>query len=106
MSGHLMHRGALILCSHPPGVATPDTVSTRVTLSGQALVTVGMQYSVSACALNGTNSPPCTKASWIMGAARVTSENRPVAIDSGQSLCTPSFAQLDPKLFQRRVTAS
>ena len=106
MSGHLIHRGALVLCTHPPGIASPDTVSTRVTLLGQALVTVGMQYTVTACALNSTNSPPCTKASWIVGAERVTSENRPVAIDSGQSLCKPSFARLDPKLVQRRVTAS
>ncbi len=106
MSGNLIHQGALIFCSHFPGAATPDEVSTRVTLSGQALVTVGMQYTVSGCALNGTNSPPCTKASWTMGASRVTSENRPVAIDSGQSLCAPSFARLDPRFFQQRVTAS
>jgi hypothetical protein len=106
MAGHILHEGALLLCRHPPGSATPDQTDTRVTVSGQAVMTVARTYTVSGCALNSTNSPPCTTASWLKGAERVIASGLPVAIDSGQSLCMPSGGTLDPKLFQKRVTAS
>jgi hypothetical protein len=106
MSGYVLHEGALVLCSHPPGVATPDNVSSRVTVSGHALVTVFMQYTVSGCALTGSSPNACTRGTWIRGASRVTADNMPVALDSGSSMCLASFEPLDPKLFQRRVTAS
>lgn len=106
MAGKILHEGALVLCKHPPGRAEPDQTDTRVTVSGKAVMTVLRMYTVTACALNGTNSPPCTKATWLKGAARVFASGLPVAIDTGQSLCTPSFGVLDPKLFQKRVTAS
>ena len=106
MAGNILHDGALVLCKHPPGSANPDQTDTRVSVSGQQVMTVGRTYTVSGCALNGTNSPPCTTASWLTGAQRVFASGLAVAIDSGQSMCLPSGAPLDPKLFQKRVTAS
>ena len=105
MAGNILHEGAFILCSHPPGSASPDSADTRVTVSGQRVVTLSHLYTVTGCALETTNSPPCKKASWLRGAEHVFVSGVPVVIDSGISLCTPSFAQLDPKVFQKRVTA-
>jgi hypothetical protein len=104
--GYILHDGALVACQHPPGLAQPDQTDPRVTVSGHAVMTVSRTYTVNGCALNGTNSPPCTKASWLQGAQRVKASALAVAIDSGESLCTPSNGKLDPQVFQQRVTAS
>jgi hypothetical protein len=106
MSGYILHDGAIVACRHPPGLAQPDQTDTRVTVSGRKVMTVSRTYTVSGCALNSTNSPACTKASWLQGAQRVTASGLAVAIDSGESLCTPSNGTLDPRVFQQRVTAS
>jgi hypothetical protein len=106
VAGFILHEGALVACKHPPGVATPTQTDTRVTVSNQPVMTVTRVYSVTGCALNGSNSPPCTTASWLTGAQRVFASALPVAIDSGQSLCVPSGSPLDPKQFQHRVEAS
>ena len=103
--GYILHDGALVACQHPPGLAQPDQTDPRVTVSGQAVVTVSRTYTVTGCNLETTNSPPCKKASWLQGAQRVTASGLAVAIDSGVSLCTPSLGTLDPKVFQQRVTA-
>src|SRR5262245_60879575 len=105
MSGFILHENALVLCQHPPGNARPDQTDTRVTVSGQAVMTVARTYTVTGCALSGT-SPQCSTAAWLKGATRVFASGLSVAIDSGQSLCVPSGARLDPKLFQQRVKAS
>ena len=105
MAGYILHEGATVLCKHPPGSASPDDTDKRVEVSGHAVMTIGRSSTVSACALNGTNSPPCTTAMWVKGASRVFAGGLPVAIDSGESLCVPSGGPLDPKLFQMRVRA-
>ncbi len=69
-------------------------------------MTVMRTYTVAGCALNSTNSPPCTKASWLSGAQHVFASGLAVAIDSGTSQCLPSTTPLDPKQFQQRVKAS
>src|SRR4051812_2613651 len=106
MPGSIMHRGALVLCKHPPGNAAPDQTDARVTVSGQEIMTVERTYTVTGCFLNGTNSPPCTKARWLTGAQRVSASGLAVAIDSGLSQCVTSLSPLDPKMFQTRVVAS
>jgi hypothetical protein len=106
MTGKILHKGALVLCPHTPGSAQPDQTAPRVTVSGQEVATVLPFYTVSGCALNSTNSPPCTKAQWLKGAEHVFVGGVAVVISSGTSLCTPSLASLDPRVFQQRVTAS
>jgi hypothetical protein len=106
VAGNILHEGALVLCQHVPGSAQPDQTDTRVTVSGQRVMTVTRTYTVTGCALEGTNSPPCKTASWTTGAQRVSASGLPVAIDDGQSLCVPSGGRLNPKAFQKRVTAS
>jgi hypothetical protein len=104
--GYILHDGATIACQHPPGLASPLQTDPRVTVSGQAVVTLSSQYTVDGCALSSSTTNFCKQASWLTGAQRVTASSGPVAIDSGSSLCTPSGGVLDPKVFQQRVTAT
>ena len=106
MAGYVLHEGAVVFCKHPPGVATPDSTDTRVSVSGQKVMTVLRTYTVKNCLRNGTNSPPCASGQWTKGAKHVTASGFALAIDSGQSVCVTSGDPLDPKVFQQRVTAS
>ena len=105
MAGNILHQGAVVQCLHQ-GVAQPMQTDARVSVSGQPIVTITLNYTVAACGLNGTSSPPCTTAMWTKGADRVTASGLAVAVHNGTSLCSPSGAALDPKVFQQRVTAS
>ncbi|HEU5137477.1 MAG TPA: hypothetical protein VFU13_20205 [Steroidobacteraceae bacterium] len=103
--GFIMHKDAVVACQHAPGLAEAKAPDPRVSVSGKPVMTVLRLYSVTGCALNGTNSPPCTTAMWIEGAQRVTVGGFPVAIDSGKSKCIPSLGKLEPRIFQQRVEA-
>jgi hypothetical protein len=103
MPAQILHRGASINCSHaPPGKAAPISTFSRVTLSGQELVTLANQYSITDCPLN----TPCATGQWISGAARVTAGGFPVAIFSGQSTCIPTGSPMVPESAQTRVCAT
>ena len=106
MSGYIMHQGAFVLCEHPPGTATPTVVDARVSVSSQPVVTVFKPYTVSGCNLSTSSGPFCASGMWTQGAQRVFASGSPVAIDSGSSKCISTGTSLDPKLFQKRVTAS
>jgi hypothetical protein len=105
MAGYILHQGAQVQCPHF-GSAQPIQTNTRVSVSGQAIMTVTLMYNVGGCGLNGTSSPPCTTAMWTQGAARVSADGLAVAVTTGQSLCSPSGASLNPLVFQQRVTAT
>jgi hypothetical protein len=104
--GYVLHGGAIISCRHVPGLATPITTDSRVTVSGQPVVAVGAQYSVDGCGLTGSTSSFCKQGSWLSGATRVSVSSGAVAIDSGTSFITLSGSTFDPQVFQRRVTAT
>jgi hypothetical protein len=101
MSAQILHRGATVLCSHA-GQATPVSTFSRVTLSGQEVVTLANQYSIAGCPLDS----PCATGRWISGAARVTAGGAPVAIFSGQSTCVPTGTPMSPVMVQTRVLAT
>jgi len=100
MSGFIIHDGALLTCPHTTGQASPDQVDTRVSVSGQAIMTLMRTYTIKGC----PQTPPCSKAAWIKGAQRVTAGGFPVAVHNGQSLCVPS-GSLKAQLFQQRASA-
>ena len=106
MSGYVMHKNAFVLCKHPPGNATPTQADTRVSVSEQPVITVFTQYTVSGCNLSTSSGPFCASGMWTKGAERVFASGLPVAIDSGDSKCLTTGTPLDPKVFQKRVTAS
>lgn len=104
MPGFLLHQGATVLCSHG-GQAQPTVPSTRVTVSGQPIVTQAAPYVVAGCALppppaaNG----PCVTAQWITGATRITSEGMPVLLQDSQAICAPTGTPLLVILTQTQV---
>jgi hypothetical protein len=101
--GYLLHQGATILCSHPPGQATPAAVNSRVKVSGQSIVVQTAQYSIAGCALSTTTTPPCATAQWITGAARVRAGGAPVLLQDSQSICVPTGSPLSVVVTQVRV---
>jgi hypothetical protein len=103
MPAQVLHRGALINCSHAPGVATPQSSFSRVKVSGQEVVTLRDFYSISACPLS---TSPCATGKWITGSMKVAAGGFPVAISNGQSTCAPTGSPMVPRLVQTRVRAT
>jgi hypothetical protein len=104
MPGLVLHLGATVMCAHA-GPAQPVAPFPRVTLSGQAVVTLTCAYTITGCGLTGS-SPPCVTAQWTVGAVRVTAGGAPVLIQGGQAICAPTGTGLFPVAVQPRVTAT
>ena len=105
MPAPILHLGATVQCSHT-GTATPTAPYPRVTVSGQAVVTLSTTYAVAGCALTGTPNPPCVTGQFVVGASRVTAGGSPVATMTGSSTCTPTGTPLMPISAQTRVLAT
>jgi hypothetical protein len=103
MPGYLINVGSTINCAHMPGQAQPAAPTARVKVMGQAIVVQTTQYTVSGCALTGTQAPPCTTAQWTSGATRVKAQGTPVLLQDSQSTCTPSGTPLSCMVVQARV---
>lgn len=102
MPGFLLHVGATVICSHPPGQAQPVTPNPRVRVSNQPIVDQTAQYLIAGCALTGT-APPCATAAWITAATRVRAGNIPVLLQDSQSICAPTGTPLNVVITQLRV---
>lgn len=105
MPAPVLHVGATVLCSHA-GHATPLQPFPRVTVSGQAVVTIASPYAVGGCALAGTSTPPCAIGQWTTGATRVLAGGMPVLTMAGASTCVPTGSPLLPLAAQARVIAT
>lgn len=101
----IVHLAATVTCTHA-GPATPTTPEPRVLVSGQPVVAVGSPYAVAGCGLTGSSTPPCVSAQWVAGAARVLVGGRPVAVQGGSSVATPTGQPLLPLAVQPRVVAT
>lgn len=99
--GFVLDQTSYLTCPHSTGIATPDQVDSRVTLSGMPLMTVARPYTIGGCPQN----TPCSKAVWMKGSAHVTASGLPVAIHDGTSLVVPG-GSLKAMVYQRRVEAS
>jgi hypothetical protein len=100
MGGYVLHAGAGVFCSHS-GPATPNSSTPSVKVGGQPVVTIDVPYSI-VC----TATTRCISGQWSTGATRVLVKGRPVALESGSSVCPPNISPLKPQLFQRRVKAT
>ena len=106
MPGFLVHVGATVTCAHG-GQAQPTMPNPRVTVLGQATVTIAAPYTVAGCAFppppaaNG----PCVAAQWLVGSTRVTSNGQPLVVLSSQAICAPTGTPLLIAVTQTRVTA-
>jgi len=107
MPGFVLHLGATVLCAHG-GQAQPTTVSPRVTVSGQPIVTQTAPYTVAGCALPPppSGNGPCVTAQFTTAATRVTSNGQPVLLLTSQALCTPTGTPLLVTVTQTRVSAT
>lgn len=103
MPGYLLHLGATVLCSHPPGQAQPVVTNPRVRVSSQPIVTQTSQYVIAGCALATVPSPPCATAQWITAALRVRAGGVPVLLQDSQSICVPTGTPLQIIVTQLRV---
>jgi hypothetical protein len=79
----------------------------RVTVSNQPTVLMTTQYTVTGCTLppppaaNG----PCVSAQWLSGTTRVTSNSKPLVVQSSQATCAPTGTPLLIITTQTRVSA-
>jgi uncharacterized Zn-binding protein involved in type VI secretion len=111
MPGFILHKGAQVLCSHL-GDAQPSaaTVSPNVTVGGQPIVTASSTYEVKNCGMPppSAGNGPCVTAQFLppTAAQRVTSNGRPVLLNTSQSVCTPTGAPLVILSTQTKVTAT
>jgi uncharacterized Zn-binding protein involved in type VI secretion len=79
-----------VQCAHG-GQAQPTVTSTRVTVSGQPIVTQAAPYTIAGCSFNVSGAPvPCVTAQWVTGATRVTSDGLPVLLLDSQATCVPN----------------
>ena len=103
MPGFLLHVGATVMCSHPPGQAQPTAPNPRVRVGNQPIVTQTTQYVIAGCALTGTPNPPCATAQWVSAATRVRAGNILVLLQDSQAICAPTGTPLNIVVTQFRV---
>lgn len=106
MAGFIMHKDALVVCDHSPGIANADSPEPRVKVSGMPVMTVLRTYTITGCGLQSSSTSFCATGAWTKGAQRVFAGGLPVAIDNGQSLCATTFGKLNARVVQQRVQAS
>ncbi|MDX2216064.1 MAG: hypothetical protein SFY66_22555 [Oculatellaceae cyanobacterium bins.114] len=106
MPGFLLHKGAQVVCIHQ-GQAQPTSANPRVTVSGQAITTQAVPYTVAGCTLPppSAGNGPCTTAQWVTAATRVTSMGVPVLLLDSQATCIPTGTRLLVMSTQTRVSA-
>lgn len=87
------------------GLAQPVAPYARVLVSNQPIVTRVTLYTVSACSLATTSTPPCVTAQWQVAATRVLAGGAPVITQTSQAVCTPTSQGLLVNKTQTRVLA-
>jgi hypothetical protein len=104
MPSRILHVGASVACSHQ-GRATPTVPDARVSVGGQAVVTIVSPYAVTECSVPPPGSP-CATGQWTTGAKRVFAGGQPVVVMAGTSTSTPTSSPLVPMAAQARVLAT
>ena len=106
MSAFILHVGANVLCTHPPGHAQPQSSFPRVLVSGKEVTTIADTYEIKDCALSTTSTPPCAFGNFTKGARKVRAGGAPVATMDSESTCTPTGTPMQPMMAQQRVRAT
>jgi hypothetical protein len=105
MPGFIVHLGANVQCMHL-GPAQPMMTYPRAKVSGNPIVVMSDNYSVSACqfpAWTLGGSPACASATWTAAAERLTAGGDPVVLFDSQSQCQPNGTPL--LIVQTQVSA-
>ncbi len=93
MPGFLVHRGAVVTCSHA-GPATPTLPASRVKVARMPVVTQPVPFVVTGCAQAAASLPPCVSGQVLQGALQVKSEGMAVMLASSATLCAPTGTPL------------
>jgi hypothetical protein len=104
MPGFVVHRGAIVTCSHL-GPATPTVAASRVKVSQMPVVTLPIPYVVTGCAQAAALLPPCVAGQVLLGALQVKSEGMPLMLADSQSICAPNGTPLLVMMTQMQVKA-
>jgi hypothetical protein len=104
MPGFLLHRSALVTCSHG-GQAQATAVIPNVLVSMQPIIVMPMPWQVARCVLPPplAGNGPCVTAMFTTSALRVTSYGMPVLLQDSMSICAPSGTPLLVLATQTRV---
>jgi len=104
MPSALINLGAVVACSHG-GRATPVSPSSRVSISGQPAVVLGMTYAIADCPLPPPpiGNGPCLSGQFLTGSPRVSSQGRPLVLSSSAGVCSPTGSPLVVDAAQSRV---
>jgi hypothetical protein len=106
MAGGIVTMSASVTCSHG-GTATPSTSGGRVTIGGEAVITVATSYTVASCSFYPPyGNGPCVNGQWTTAASRVFVEGQPVILLEHQGTCTPTGTSLIVASTQSKVTAT
>jgi hypothetical protein len=105
--GNLVHQGAAVICGHG-GQAMPTAPNPRVTVSGQATVTLTAPWTIAGCPFPPppAGNGPCVTGQWVVGTVRVTSMGQPLVIQGGSAVCVPTGVPLTVVAVQPRVVAT
>lgn len=104
MSGFVVHRGAVVTCSHA-GPATAMVPASRVKVRGMAVVTLAHPYAITGCAQAAALLPPCVAGKFVIGATQVKADRMPVALSKALSSCAPNATPLLVVQTQMQVKA-
>jgi hypothetical protein len=107
MPGFLLQAAATTGCPHG-GTARPTSAAARVTLGGDAAVTIADVYAIAGCAdpPPPSGNGPCVSASFVTAATRVLIMGQPALLADSRAVCQPTGAPLVVTATQTRVTGT
>ncbi len=84
-----------VTCSHG-GLATPVAGNVRVLVDGKPTVVLSTDYTIAGCPYvhSSGSASPCASGMWTAGSVRVQSQGQPLAVQGGQSICSPNGTPL------------
>ncbi len=90
MAALALHVAATVLCPHAGQVSATST-NPRVTVGGQAVVTVSDAFTIAGCVFTLPTVPPkpqpCVRVQWIVPATRVRVGGSPALLRDSTGLC-------------------
>lgn len=109
MGTPIVVQSAPTMCDHAGQGQNPTRLSSRVKISGEAVVLTPAQYTVAGCPLtSGPSNTPCATMTFSTGSTRVTVEGSPPLLQNGTALAVgplPVQGQGRVLTTQPRVTA-
>jgi hypothetical protein len=107
MPGPVLTITSTVTCAHL-GKGTPGTPNPRITILGQAVVTIPGQYTIAGCtfpAMTGGNSPPCVSGAFTTASTKVLSSTGFLLLADSQGTSLPNGTPLVVAPSQVKVVA-